>query len=700
MKKKLFLMMVSLCAAVGSVARADLLARYTFDDGTASDSVGTYHATLTGGATIVEDAERGNALLVNGTVTGTGVIAWPTIATGLSEYTIALWLKMLPEYATSAHYGNMAIHASVVWNSTSTHFSINSGRVTVDYNGGVIPEPTGALQSPASPLMAGGGWTHVAITASQSAALTAIYINGEMVASREQTMVSGLTLGNAQSSWGTARYFAGWMDDIRMYDHALTAEEVGQAMSGTGVTNLDPPSGAIRVPIDQILSWDPPSQTDPNFVVVGYDVYFDPNQTKVAAGDPSVKVASNQAATTYDPFGAADMPYLAKYFWRVDVVGQYDYLDDPNVFEGVVYSFTTRSLVPEIIAEPVNQVRGSANGKPDAVLSVAALNATDYQWYKEDVLIPDATEATLTIAGVEPGDEGQYYCVVSSVDSPVEVESDRVWVEYARLTSQWAFENDYTDSVGGHDGALVSDPNSIPGFAPGRIGDRALSLDGADDYLILPSEALSKAGTEMTFAFWARNNAPTAGTVVLYAYEAANPGNRIINIHAPWSNNNAYMDVSNAAAAGTYDRVGAANAVVTAGDPYWIHWIFTKDAETGTMRIYRDGVRIGQATAQARRYYGADHLQLGANRSATDVPGQFFNGLIDDLRIYNYAVDEVEAAYLYHDATGQSVCINNLDPVVARYDFNGNCKIDLADFAVLAANWLYCQQVPDCVERP
>ena len=104
-----------------------------------------------------------------------------------------------------------------------------------------------------------------------------------------------------------------------------------------------------------------------------------------------------------------------------------------------------------------------------------------------------------------------------------------------------------------------------------------------------------------------------------------------------------------------YDRVGAANAVVTTGDPYWVYWIFTKDMETGVMRIYRDGVQIAQATGRTRRYYGADQVQLGANRSATDVLGQFFNGLIDDLRIYNYAMDEVEAAYLYYDATGQSV---------------------------------------------
>ena len=130
-------------------------------------------------------------------------------------------------------------------------------------------------------------------------------------------------------------------------------------------------------------------------------------------------------------------------------------------------------------------------------------------------------------------------------------------MEYARLTSQWAFENDFKDSVGGHDGTAVADPLMTPGFAAGKIGDYALSFDGVDDYLLLPPAALSRAGTEMTFAFWAKNNTPTAGTMALYGYAAAAPGNRIVNIHTPWSNNTAFLDVSNSDAAGQVMIVSA-----------------------------------------------------------------------------------------------------------------------------------------------
>ena len=80
--------------------------------------------------------------------------------------------------------------------------------------------------------------------------------------------------------------------------------------------------------------------------------------------------------------------------------------------------------------------------------------------------------------------------------------------------------------------------------------------------------------------------------------------------------------------------------------------------------------------------------------------GQFFKGSIDDLRSYNYALDTVEIAYLYRDVTDETVCVNPSDPVLLAYDFNGDCAVDMGDLAAFASNWLACQRIPDCIERP
>jgi len=76
---------------------------------------------------------------------------------------------------------------------------------------------------------------------------------------------------------------------------------------------------------------------------------------------------------------------------------------------------------------------------------------------------------------------------------------------------------------------------------------------------------------------------------------------------------------------------------------------------------------------------------------AETIYGEFaYAGLPDDVRIYSYALDEVEVAVLYTDVTGGDLCIGG-NP---EYDLNEDCKVDILDFAMLANGWLECNLVP------
>jgi hypothetical protein len=80
---------------------------------------------------------------------------------------------------------------------------------------------------------------------------------------------------------------------------------------------------------------------DPNISqIYGYDVYFDPNKVLVATGDPSVKVANNQAGTSYIPM----LDWDKTYYWRVDMNVDWDFVPgtDPNTIPGDMWSFTTK----------------------------------------------------------------------------------------------------------------------------------------------------------------------------------------------------------------------------------------------------------------------------------------------------------------------------------------------------------------------
>jgi len=60
-----------------------------------------------------------------------------------------------------------------------------------------------------------------------------------------------------------------------------------------------------------------------------------------------------------------------------------------------------------------------------------------------------------------------------------------------------------------------------------------------------------------------------------------------------------------------------------------------------------------------------------------------YDGLIDDFRIYDYALSAPEAAWLATDGTGVFD-----DPIAFRADLNADQRVDLADFTILADQWL------------
>ncbi|MBP8605098.1 MAG: hypothetical protein KBI46_04545 [Phycisphaerae bacterium] len=67
MKKKLCVVMMCLGAILATVARADLVARYTFDDGTAADGSGnSNNGVLFGNVAPATDAERGAVMNFGG----------------------------------------------------------------------------------------------------------------------------------------------------------------------------------------------------------------------------------------------------------------------------------------------------------------------------------------------------------------------------------------------------------------------------------------------------------------------------------------------------------------------------------------------------------------------------------------------------------------------------------------------------------
>jgi hypothetical protein len=121
----------------------------------------------------------------------------------------------------------------------------------------------------------------------------------------------------------------------------------------------------------------------------------------------------------------------------------------------------------------------------------------------------------------------------------------------------------------------------------------------------------------------------------------------------------------------------------------WNHWAFTKDVHAGpdrargTMEIYLNGVLYDRVTGADVPIEGIESLEVG-----TGWYGHY-DGLVDDFRIYDYALTPREVAYLATLGTGVSP-----EPTAVEADLNRDGRVDLTDYAILASEWLDCALWP------
>jgi hypothetical protein len=115
----------------------------------------------------------------------------------------------------------------------------------------------------------------------------------------------------------------------------------------------------------------------------------------------------------------------------------------------------------------------------------------------------------------------------------------------------------------------------------------------------------------------------------------------------------------------------------------WNHWAFTKDANTDTMKIFLNGVLYDSRIGAGSPITGINSYEIG-----TGWYGRY-DGLIDDFRVYDYALSQPEVAYIATNGTG----IFDL-ALLSPADLYPDDRIDFHDFAVLVSEWLDNQLWP------
>ncbi|MHC4222285.1 MAG: LamG-like jellyroll fold domain-containing protein, partial [Planctomycetota bacterium] len=470
--------------------------------------------------------------------------------------------------------------------------------------------------------------------------------------------------------------------------------------------------------VSQLLGWKKrlkpgePNLTDPN--VTAHYVYVD---TYDISADPGIADFNEPpdeviAVGDYGQLLKTNLGTDKKVYWRVDEGINGSAYDDPNTSEGDVWVFTTESSIPRIVTQPMTVLRfeyTDPNYEGDAVFSCVftcpGYGVHETVWYHDGVDVNSLADpniiiselvydpltgeylCVLTIENVDGNNEGAYTFEVANTNSDMAV-SAAASLGVKRLMANWTMDKSrfvsgwYLDEQGDYP-AMIVDLNYEPNFVAGFDG----STEGA---VIIDHNSIGYAGDwdpseftgQITISVWARLQ-QYAGFSMLIAKSnggLSDPDTMMWELGHPGEES--YGSIQ-------YDVGG--NIIIRDGElilDQWKHICITFDGNE--TKLYTQGEVAETTTGYQLGLDQTAPIYLGArwNDSAGWLEYYGDNRVaVDEVRIYNYAIEAKDVADLYLQGPATYACLY-LDDAIKAYDLNGDCIINMLDFAQFAADWL------------
>ncbi len=205
----------------------DLLLYLPFDDDTEDRSKHGNHGEIVGDAEFVE-GKYGQALEFS----EAGEVKVPYIPLNDKSFTVCMWVKpALTGSSEQCVFSQTQVNAQ----NTSLHYRMyTNGTVRMGFYSNDLDAP-GAVEA--------DEWVHICFWLDVEGESRKIYINGEEVV--QDAGKAGIEYkGNAGDtmigSWGnTGQRFRGVIDDVQVWDRAITQDEILQSMENLEVTAVD-----------------------------------------------------------------------------------------------------------------------------------------------------------------------------------------------------------------------------------------------------------------------------------------------------------------------------------------------------------------------------------------------------------------------------------------------------------------------------
>jgi len=325
---------------------------------------------------------------------------------------------------------------------------------------------------------------------------------------------------------------------------------------------------------------------DAGALALSHDVYFGTNPTPDAG-----EFIDNRTGTSYDP---SALLLGTTYYWRIDEV------NPVGTTTGPVWSFTTKYPVDLKNFALLAQYWMLDCGDVDDCIAI--------DWYFDGTIDTlDLQQLALSWLGEEM---------------------------YAfKPISYWKFDEQSgilaADSIGEKHGTLVNFPTDDSQWVEGKV-DGALSFDGVDDYVTVPDFSIT--GNEITLVAWINGSGPLYTGIIA----TRTPETRGMLIGAE----NRLVYTWNDPAQKQFTWLGG--PVIPVDE--WAMVAVVIEPDKATVYVYSDSAGlVSGVNSVAHDVETMADIKIGWEEG---VATRIFDGLIDDVRVYDKALSQDEILWL------------------------------------------------------
>ena len=216
--------------------------------------------------------------------------------------------------------------------------------------------------------------------------------------------------------------------------------------------------------------------------------------------------------------------------------------------------------------------------------------------------------------------------------------------ESTGLIAYYDFDNNVQDNSGkNHHGTLIGSSVYVD-----AVAGKGIEFTGANNYVSVP-DAPDLDTNVFTIMFWMKADIPSTRTQALIGRGEDTPQDKaqyVIELHDPINPNKLqfwYEEPVNDA-----DHYFGTTTTIQANK--WYHFAVTRDA-TGLVKTYINGTKEFERTDIPEPAHTIGPVGIGARFNSPNVVQDYFDGVMDEVKIYNQALTETEISNIYNTYT-------------------------------------------------